>query len=94
MRGRFERTAVRADGHLGVQNVFTAKRGDWISYQNFGRSWTKEIDGDLEHEHAPEYCKEQTYHMAMKCERKVTAKCEMSMLKSEEMQTQSDRQLP
>lgn len=32
--------------------------------------------------------------MAVKCERKVMAKCEMLMLKSEEMQTQSDRQLP
>jgi hypothetical protein len=30
----------------------------------------------------------------MKCEGKVTVKCEMLMLKSEEMQTQSDRQLP
>jgi hypothetical protein len=31
--------------------------------------------------------------MAMECERKVTTKCEMLMLESEEMQTQSDRQL-
>lgn len=82
---------MRADGHLGVQNVFTAKRGDCISYQNFGR---RGLMGDFEHEHAPEYHKEQTYHMAIKGKRKVRAKCEMSMLKSEEMQTQSDRQLP
>lgn len=32
---------MRADGHLGVQNVFTAKRGDCISYQNFGSGGLK-----------------------------------------------------